>query len=58
MYLVRVAQKLSTDVNMFVCPEWTERRFRQADILSASPIITETHTQSCSRQLTVGRIAK
>lgn len=30
----------------------------QTDILSVSPIITETRTQSCSRQLTVGSIAK
>lgn len=42
----------------YFCPEWTERRFSQTDILSVSPIITETRTQSCSRQLTVGSIAK
>lgn len=54
--------KNSTDVIVFVCPEWTEkwleRRCRQTDILSVSPIITETRSQSCSRQLTVGSIAK
>lgn len=45
-------------MTMVVCPEWMQRLFRQTDILSASPIITETGTQSCSRQLTVGSIAK
>lgn len=36
----------------YVCHE------RQTDILSVAPIITETGTQSCLRQLTVGSIAK
>ena len=43
---------------MFGCPERMEGLFRQTDVLSASPIITETGTQSCSRQFAVGSIAK